>query len=471
MRIFLIYPLIGFDPSYNCGLGYIASVLKADGHEVDYLRIRTQSEVDDLYKRIETEKPALIAFSSTSCQFNHLRQIIPAIRSRSKAFLVCGGVHPTVKPDCILEISELDAIVRGEGEFPMKELACALESRTDHLGIHNFWFRNNGDIIQNPLRPLVDDLDALPFPFRDTRDYQDLLDNSRGIHRMIFSRGCTFGCPYCSNKALREVYKDKGSYYRLRSPRKAIEEIERDEKQFRFNFIFFDDDTITLNRKWFFEFFEMYKERFDYPFCCNLRPGIVTDEMVKLLKEAGAGAVAVGVEHGNENLRKTVLKREITNAEITETIRLCQRHGIEEIFAQIMIGLPFETVSLYLDTVRLCRELGVVPFKYIYQPYPGTELGNLCEQNNWIPNEELFLERHEAVIDFPGFCRKDIQLCFDVFSSLVRHKSWPLRVPLVPTVKLLRFYRFAEDHLLPKIRPVRQSLRSLRQQIWAEANA
>src|SRR4030042_4608872 len=163
--------------------------------------------------------------------------------------------------------------------------------------------------------------------------------------------------------------------------------------------------------------------------------------MAQLLKSAGADSVTIGIEHGNEVLRKKLLKRNISNTTIEKTVGLCKRAGIKKVIAHIMIGVPTENVDLYIDTVRLCRALGVVPYKYIFQPYPGTELGNLCEQNHWMPRKEFFVERNEAVIDYPGFCREHIQLCFDVFSKLVYHKSLPLDVPFVRPVDLLRFYR------------------------------
>ena len=462
MNIFLIYPQLGFPLSHSCGIGYIAAFLREHGHTVDYLQLHMQEDILALYQAIEEKKPGLIGFASTTCQFSHLKKIIRHIKSISHAFVVCGGLHPTLQPECIHEIPELDAIVRGEGEYPMYELAEALENKRQHYTIRNIWFRQNGNIVKNELRPLISDLDELPFPDRDPHDYQSVLDNTQGVHRMIFSRGCTFGCPYCSNRALQKLYQDKGKYFRSRSPQKAIEEIERDANLFKFKAIFFDDDTITLDQEWFFEFFRVYTERFHFPFCCNLRPGTITDRMAQLLKSAGADSVTIGIEHGNEVLREKLLKRNISNTIIEKTVGLCKRAGIKKVIAHIMIGLPTENVDLYLDTVRLCRALGVVPYKYIFQPYPGTELGNLCEQNHWMPRKEFFFERREAVIDYPGFCREHIQLCFDVFSKLVHYKSLPLDVPFVRTVDLFRFYRVLDLFLLPIPRMLYRYLRDIR---------
>jgi radical SAM superfamily enzyme YgiQ (UPF0313 family) len=257
---------------------------------------------------------------------------------------------------------------------------------------------------------------------------------------------------------LSEVYQGKGTYHRLRSPAKAMAEIARDADRFKFRFLFFDDDTITLNRDWFEEFFTLYRQRFAWPFYCNLRPGTLTPPMANLLKAAGAKGVALGIEHGDEPFRKSVLHRSLSNEEIRRTVDLCRDAGIEEVYGQVMIGLPFETEELYLQTVRLCRSLRVIPFRYIYQPYPGTALAKICEQNHWTPEKPDYVERREAVIDYPQFSRKQIQVCFDVFSVLVRLKSLPLRVPLLSTEQLLRCYRFLTAWMLPPVRGLCRSV-------------
>jgi len=449
MKILLVYPTIGLPTSYSCGVGYISAVLKAAGHNVGYRNLPSLDDVGPLCREIGETRPDLIGFAATSCQFEQLKTVIPRVRAASKAIIACGGIHPTVQPECLEEIPELDAIVRGEGEFPLLDLANAVQERRDYSRIQNLWVRHEGTIVRNELRPLISDLDVLPFPDLDPAETQRAIDDQQGMHRMIFSRGCSFRCPYCSNHALSDIYRGKGVYHRLRSPEKALAEIQRDADRFKFRFLFFDDDTISLNKTWFTEFFTLYRQRFNFPFYCNLRPGTLSQPMAQLLKAAGAKGVALGIEHGDEKFRKSVLGRGHSNEEIRHTVELCRNEGIEEVYGQVMIGLPFETVELHLETVRLCRSLRIIPFRYIYQPYPGTALAKVCEQNHWIPEKQVYVERREAVIDFPNFSRKQIQACFDVFSVLVRVKFLPLRIPLVPADRLLRTYRFLTAWTVP----------------------
>lgn len=465
MKISLVYPTIGLSPSYSCGVGSVSAVLKEAGHDVAYRSLAAVEEIEPFCRELGKDPPGLIAFAATSCQFEQLKHVIPRVRAGSKAMIVCGGIHPTVQPECLEEIPALDAIVRGEGEFPLLELANAVESHRDYSRIQNLWVRHQGAIVRNELRPLISDLDVLPFPDHDRADTQRVIDHEKGMHRMIFSRGCSFQCPYCSNQVMSQLYRGKGTYHRMRSPAKAITEIQRDADRLKFRFLFFDDDTITLDADWFGEFFTLYQQRFSFPFYCNLRPGTLTQPMAKLLKAAGAKGVALGIEHGDEQFRKKVLGRNLNNEGIRHTVDLCRNEGIEEVYGQVMIGLPFETVELHLQTVRLCRSLRIIPFRYIYQPYPGTALARICEQHHWIPEKRDYVERREAVIDFPEFSRQQIQVCFDVFSVLVRLKFLPLRFPFLSTARLLQCYRAMTAWMLPGVRGLCSSVGFLRRRV------
>jgi len=442
MKIFLVYLVINSpqNTGYNYGLGYIASVLKEQGHSVDYIVLKNEKDILGLYGKIKQKKPKIIGFSATTAQFVYLKDIAKRTKEISDSFIVCGGIHPTLKPECILEIPDLDAIVRGEGEFPMFEFTKALENSENYHKIKNFWFKEKDRIIKNELRTFIENLDELPFPDKSSLDYQQLIDQSGGENRFIFSRGCTFECTYCSNKALGDLYE--GTYFGQRSPQKAIEEIGLDAEKYKFRRIIFDDDIISLNKRWFYEFFTLYKKSFSYPFQCNLRVGTVDSDMIGLLKEAGAYRIMIGVEHGSEEFRKTILNRNMSNKEIIDTFKLCRQHNVRGC-GQIMVGFPFENKKLFLDTVEFCRKFSTKEINVIsiFYPYPGTGLGKLCEKNNWLPNKKYYKEREEAIISYPGFRKEEIQLCADVFYILLRFRFIPLKMPLNLVLYLYNFVK------------------------------
>lgn len=448
MKIFLVYLVLNSpqDTRYNYGLGYIAAVLKKNGHDVNYFSLKDKNDLNLFYKNARYRKPEVIGFSSTTSQFYYLNEIAKEVKSFSDALIVCGGIHPTLKPDCIYENQFLDCIVRGEGEFAMLDLADTLNKKDSIYNVDNLWIKNSNGIIKNNMRPLIKDLDALPFPDKESLDYQNVIDESGGLNRFIFSRGCAFDCAYCSNKALSDLYGKTGSYLRFISPERAIEQIESDKERYEFDKICFDDDIITINRKWFYDFFAIYKQRIKNKFICNIRPGTATEEMVKILKECGIERAVVGVEHGNENFRKNILNRNITNREIITTFEILKSHGIEHT-AQVMVGLPLENKKLFLDTVKLCRRINVKPDNIIsiFYPYPQTKLNRVCEERGWMPEKRYVRERMEPVLSYPSFTSKQIISCKRIFSILLKYKFIPVGIPFFAARVIYKITRFFDN--------------------------
>ncbi len=441
MKIFLVYLQINApeqESRYNYGVGYISAVLRQHGHDSRCITLSDREEILNFYKAVEKEKPEIIAFSVYSAQVSYVKEILKRVKKIFNCFVVCGGSHPSLWPELIVEIPELDAIVRGEGEFPLLELAEAFDRKEEYLNIKNFWFKGSGAIIKNDNRPFIENLDTLPFPDKDSLDYQKIIDLNSGRNRFIFSRGCPFNCTYCSNQALSKLAE--GKYTRQLSPAKAIEEIKIDAKKFKFRSIVIDDDNVSLNKKWFYEFFGAYKKTFNYPFMCNVRPGTIDSDMMQMLKECGVDRIKIGLEHGNEHFRKTVLKRDISNAQIKETFKLADKHKIPH-SDFIMVGFPYETKKLFLDTVRLCRKTSARGGISIFEPYPGTELGTICEENKWMPCKYFLKNRQEATIDYPNFKKEDIQHCHDIFPFLIQEKWVPLSILNFPIGMVKLFYR------------------------------
>jgi len=432
MKIFLVYLGINSpqNTGYNYGLSYIGAVLKKAGFNVKYYTLLNEQDCNNMFSDIENESPFLIGFSVTSSQFIYLKEIVGLIKEFSESFIVCGGPHPTLVPDSISDIPGVNAYIIGEGEYSLLELANALNNNKDYKQIKNIWINKNGRIIKNEIRPLQENLDTLPFPdIESIKPVEMRGTNSSDYHiRFNFSRGCPFDCSYCCNKAISQVYPNPQKYFRQRSPDSAIKEIELAEKKYHFNYIVFDDDCFTLNKKWFREFISLYKLQFKYPFRCNIRVGTADDEVMQLLKEAGATNIGVGIEHGNEKFRINVLKKNITNKQIEETFALIRKYNISH-YDFIMVGIPYETKALFRDTVRLCRKVNARGSASIFYPYPGTELGKMCKENNWLPDKEVYREREEATISYPEFTKEEIQAAARAFPYLLANKSIPLYIP------------------------------------------
>jgi len=431
---------------YNQGVGYIIAILKQHNYDVEGIALRNDDDIANLYELVKNERPAVIGFSSTTNQFKYLNDIVKNVRNFSRdSYIVCGGIHPTMVPECINDIPELDAIVRGEGEFTMLEIADAIRSGKDFRCIQNLTYRNGSEVIHNSIRPLIDNLDNLPFPDTDWISDKYDIKAPTGINAFMFSRGCAYECSYCSIKALNSFYGSKGKYFRQRSPELAIMEIQLRAEKYKLEYIRIDDNIINANKKWAVEFLIKYKEHVRIPFQCNLRAGHVDEEIAKLLADAGCDSVIIGVEHGNEAFRAKVLNRKMSNAQILESFSHFSEKSIR-CGVQLLVGLPFENRKLFLDTVRLCRKLPLQSHTLsIFSPYPGTELYRICRDNNWLPENSFGKERLEAVMDFPGFSKQDIQLCYDIFPYLLRYNNLPLCIPLKWIMFFVKSFNLTKD--------------------------
>jgi anaerobic magnesium-protoporphyrin IX monomethyl ester cyclase len=426
MRVLFVYPVP--PPKYQIlryqqGIGSISAVLKKAGHQTDLLYLWQWND-DALDQRIHEFKPNLIALSMTSGFFEFSCAVAKRIQERHNLPVLFGGVHPTLRPEESISADGVFAICVGEGEYPTLELCAALESGRDPTNILNLWVKQNGVIHRNGLRPLITDLDALPFPDRDVFRFPELL-NTLAEAEFMGSRGCPYLCTYCVNHALIDLYQGKGAYVRSRSVDHLLNEIEEVTRRYPgIAFLGFHDDTFTLNPRWLNEFSEKYPARFrKFPFWCNATAKSVNEDVVRMLKQAGCYEVRIGLESGNDHIRIDVLRKKVTRDEIIRAFRLLREAGIHT-YAFNMVGLPYETVGTIQDTIELNRMIQPDEmFCSVFHPYPGTRLDDLCREKGWFTGKTVgsYFE-NEYSLNQPSVSRKEVLYYHDVFRDLVR---WP----------------------------------------------
>lgn len=424
MKILLVYPNIGFVNQYafQCGLAYISAVLKKAGHGTNLAAITKNKDMPLLLNQIEQYHPDLIAFSAVSTQFVYIEKIAERIKQKTKCIIIVGGVHVTIIPEELEKSQYIDGIIRGEGEYPLLELADALEKNKDCTRIPNLWIKKDNKIYKNKLRPLIKNLDKLPFPDRELFGYQKIIDKQDGQATFIFSRGCLYNCSYCCNHVLTKIYK--GNYFRTRSAEKAIEEIKLVLANYKIKKLFFDDDIFSMNKKWAEKFLEKYKRDIKQPFGCNLRPGSADKKLLGLFKEAGCDSFSIGIESGNEEIRKKVLNRHMSNESIIHFFKLIKEIGIRT-RTYNLIGLPYETSEKFKDTIKL--NVVLQPDEVIlgiFHPYPGTRLLDMCRRNNLVTAHKLqYIERSDTILNLPNFSRKQILTSYKRFGYQVYKNS------------------------------------------------
>ncbi len=357
------------------GASYISALLKEAGHTVTAINVDDGS---DYVQTIKELNPDMLAYSAATSFAERYYEINRAIKNEHKCFSLFGGPHPTFFPQTIEE-EGIDAICIGEGEYPMLELANAMEEGKDFTRIENLAFKQNGTIIKNSIRPFIDKngLNDLPFPDRElVRGFDSVWRTRTGF--VAAGRGCPYDCSYCFNHISRTI--QKGRWTRHRSVDNVLAEIRWLKEQFKVVYIAFQDDTFILNRRWLQEFLPRYKDEIGLPFICNVRSDLTNEEDVQLLAEAGCIRAAMGIESGNEEIRRTILAKNISNEQYLRACDLYYEHGIR-IVGQNMFGVPGETIETALSTIELnirCRT-HTNTFSF-FAPFPGTKLGELARE-------------------------------------------------------------------------------------------
>jgi len=427
MRVCLVYPDIGGVEHYGArkfyhGLGYISSVLKRAGHETTLLYLQSEPTREGLLQQVAGLSPDVVAFSATTHQFPYVALCARWIKAgMPDVWTMVGGAHPTLVPEQVINEPAVDVVCVGEGEYPVLDWVSALQEGKDVTHIPNLWVRQGENLVRNPLRPLLANLDEPPFADRELFGFGQILAKNDGWVDMMAGRGCPYGCSYCCNPTLRERFRGLGQYVRLRSVENVLAEIGFLASHYAIKTLNFQDDVFTLNRDWTLQFCQAYRQQFSFPFWINTRVERINDEeMVAALARAGCRGVRIGIESGNERLRAEILKRRMSNDEIRQAFALANKHGLN-VYTCNMLGVPGETASMIEETIALNRELEPADLQFsVFYPYPMTELYDLCAREGYLSAGESLPSYYErkSILHLPTLTSEELEREYDRFQEL-----------------------------------------------------
>lgn len=438
--LFVYTNINGFhSDTYSFGIGYLSSVLKKSGFTTALVVVNSKKDYEDVRKAVLKHRPKIIGFTAVSSQFVFISDLARIAKEAHDCITVCGGVHPTIFPDCIYSAPGLDGIFRGECEDSFLDFVSAAVGGKDYKAADNFCYLDNGALVKNKLRPRAGNIEALPFPDRDIYDYQSIIDKTGGTATIMSSRGCPFRCTYCCNHAIARVYGQESNAIRYNSVENTISEIEELESKYKFSRLWFIDDLFVLNRVWLDGLLSEYKKRFAIPFMCHIRPNVCTREMMFKLKDAGCYRVFIAVESANDHIRNTVMRRGLTKEQIENSFKWAKEAGIETLSVNI-IGVPGETEETVFETIEFNKRMNpTIVGVNIFNPYEGTELGDYCKQNGLIVEVDArgYYDRKESRLKLPGITgRRLVELSND-FQYLVYKDADPAKA-----ARILRAERF-----------------------------
>lgn len=354
------------------GLMSLAAVLERRGHRASAV---LGFEIARVVDEVRALAPDVVGLSVPTIRLSWTRRVAAALREAVPGVpIVLGGPHPTFVPDVIRD-ERFDWLVRGEAEVAFPELCDALEQRRDPSSLPNLsWREPGGEPRHNPLAPFLGDLDALPWPDRELYydDHPYLRRNS--IKPFIAGRGCPYRCTFCFNESYKNLHPDPDNYLRFRSPDSVCDEILEVRARHGLERVHFYDDIFNWSRRWLDEFLEVYARRVRSPFRCNVVAQTMDHDLARRMAAAGCYQVSFGVESGNADLRRRLLKKFVSDEQVVRCADALHAAGISFHTTNIF-GSPGETLADALDTVRLnarLRPQSVLGF--VFQPYLGLEL-------------------------------------------------------------------------------------------------
>lgn len=380
---------------------------------------------------ISYDKFDIVGFSTITGSHKTHNEIAKRIKYENhKIVTIMGGPHPTFFPEESLKLSSIDYICIGEGvvafdKFLKDEPSLNIINDISHYG--------------GKLEPAVDlsmlKMDRAVVYSVDGRD-KNPIRNFMGMF------GCGFSCKYCYSHSYYDLYKHQGiKKVRYNDPSVFVDEMKECVDMYNTKFLYLQDDTFIMNKTWFDSVTNLIKNKIGLPYHCHIRCNLVTEEIIQQLKNTGCYSVTFAVENADYEYRKKYLNRNMTNEAILNTAKLLHKYDIK-FRIENMVGLPHNSLKDNIETMKLnhkCKP--TIGWASLFQPFPNTELGNLCKTENlWDGDIDSINSSF-----FDGSClnidhKKEVERLQKIFSLCVDNKILYWLTPILVRLPLDKLY-------------------------------
>jgi len=339
-------------------------------------------DADHILGQVEAHRPDLVAVSVVTDDYGWALKWARRIKQRMAVPIVFGNAHPTCNAEEVLRQDCVDYVVRGEGEVTLLELVEMLEGKRRPHDVLGLGFKEDGKVRVNGLRPLIEDLDTLPFPDKDL--YYDVMPYLDFGYTTMTGRGCPYHCTFCGNNTTKKLYKQgvplRQRWTRRHSPAYVVDEILWARDRYHIAHVRFNDEDFSYNRQWIRVFCALYKEKVGVPYSAWVYPNTVDAEVARWMADSGCDTVEIGIQSGSERLRRDLMHRNTTDAQIARAIQDLKDAGIR-VKVDVIMGLPSESKTDLDATAHLLsrvRPWNVFAFWLRY--YPDAEILRVASQ-------------------------------------------------------------------------------------------
>ncbi len=424
MKIGLIFP--NKDRRYktiHLGLAYLAAYAREKHKDLSFQVLDTRVSTSKETKRFFDTSFDLIGITVFSPVYYEVIDIFNRIRQTNGRIPVClGGPYVTTIKEDIFRKTPADFAVYGEGEVTFSELIFHLKGERKLMDINGLMYIDDkANIVTNPAREKIKDLNKLPLPAYDIFPM-----NRYPLHRMVTSRGCPFTCAWCNSSSIWD------NSYRATDPEKMIAEVEFLLNNYGEKIFVFGDNTFNVDLKRVDSFCDLLLQKnIQILWSASLRSDIMTQEIAHKMRKSGCYNVSIGIESANNDILSKIGKA--TSIEkMTAGIKMLKAAGIE-IMSQFVIGNPYDSLETVKESIEYARhsDCDYTNF-YTVLPFKGTPQWNYILQHGTLFCKEIHdyhTIKPRIVFETPEFTYKDRFLAIKLvkkegFYSNQDKKNW-----------------------------------------------
>jgi radical SAM superfamily enzyme YgiQ (UPF0313 family) len=417
-------------------LAIIAALLRDGGFEV---KLRDCSNdgisLEELRKIIQSFQPKLVIVNTSTPSINSDLKVADITRDIDLTIkTVFFGIHVTALPEeTFKQNSNVEFIVSGEPEYILLDFAMALKNGSPIKDIKGLIYRCNGKIIYNEDRPVIKDLDELPYPAWELVDISRyrLPITNRPFLLVLTGRGCPYPCTFCA----------AGTFYgkssRLRSAKRIVSEIKYIRDKYGINdFLFWSENAIS-NREQMYDISQrLITEAPGIKWVCNGRVDMVDEDLLKIMKKSGCWMIGYGIEAGTQRVLD-LMRKKVTINDMENAVRITKKMGIE-VTGHVIVGYPGETREDVLETMKFAERLD---FDYIQVyccvPFPGSDIYAQAYQKGFITTDDwTMFEQNFSILNTPQLSAVEVMKLREkivkgfylnprkIFKHLLKIKSW-----------------------------------------------